>query len=87
VVFPDGPRVFRGRQSAQHASSDFERLAASRDIPSSTRKILAALPVGENNAWSSKTGAAGAQLAGGPVDVETTGTIAGNRPGRTRSRR
>jgi hypothetical protein len=72
VMFPDGPRVFRGHAGAQHASADFIKAAAVRDIPKSTRRALAAMSVGENSAWSS---ALTSQVAQGVVDVETTGAL------------
>ena len=72
VMFPDGPRVFRGHAGAQHASADFVKVAAAKDIPKSTRKALAAMSVGENGAWSS---AVTSQVAQGGVDVETTGAL------------
>jgi hypothetical protein len=80
VVFPDGPRVFRGRPGVQHAYADFVKVTTSKDLPSATRKALAAMAVGENNAWSS---AITSQVAQSTVDVETTGAV----PRRGRSRR
>jgi hypothetical protein len=81
VMFPDGPRVFRGSPGARHAMADFVDVSRAKDMPKSTRKALAALPVGANNAWSSETTPRG-QLAQNARDVETTGSI-----GNKRSRR
>ena len=72
VMFPDGPRVFRGRPGAQHASADFVKISASKDVPKSTRKALAAMSVGENSAWSA---AVTSRVAQNGVDVETTGAL------------
>jgi hypothetical protein len=80
VMFPDGPRVFRGRPGAQHAYVDFVKVSASKELPKSTRKALAAMSVGENNAWSS---ALTSQVAQSAVDVESTGAL----PRKARSRR
>ncbi len=75
VVFPDGPRVFKGRPGTQHAVLDFAKLSTSKDVPRSARKLLASLPVGENDAWSSNPAARGGQLARNAVDIETTGAL------------
>jgi hypothetical protein len=72
VMFPDGPRVFRGHRGAQHASADFVKVSAAKEVPKSTRKALAAMSVGENSAWSS---AVTSQVAQRGVDVETTGAL------------
>src|SRR4051812_15535289 len=48
VVFPDGPRVFKGRVGTHHAISDFARLSASE-----IAGPITALRVGVNDAWSS----------------------------------
>jgi hypothetical protein len=42
VVFPDGPRVYRGGGGSAHRSSDFEDLRASRLVSESTRKTVLA---------------------------------------------
>lgn len=72
VMFPDGPRVFRGRHGAEHEYADFVKVSKAKDVPSSTRKALAAMSVGENNAWSS---AATSQMAQSALDVTTTGAL------------
>lgn len=84
VVFPNGPRVFKGEPGVRHAVHDFVPVSASRDIPQASRKTLLAMPVAENSAWSSTTAAAKVKekdkVAGLPRDVETTGSIG---PGKT----
>ena len=82
VMFPDGPRVFRGDPGARHASADFIPASRDKDMNASTRKLVAALPVGQNNAWSSTAAKAKGQLAQGDPDVETTGSL-----GKARARR
>jgi hypothetical protein len=42
VVFPDGPKVFRGRGGAPHRPSDFEDLGQSRLVSKSTRQTVLA---------------------------------------------
>jgi hypothetical protein len=83
VMFPDGPRVFSGQPGAQHEFADFVKVAAAKDVPKSTRKALAALPAGENSAWSFNVGGAAGQVAQRGLDVEATAAI----PGKKRSRR
>ena len=51
VVFPDGPRVFRGRAGSRHAVSDFIGPSGA-DVANPTRKALAAMRVGANEGWS-----------------------------------
>jgi len=75
VVFPDGPRVFRGGSGSQHALSDFVKLT-SKDISRSARKTLSGIQVGENNAWSSEVGTTGKVAQSAPeAEVETTGSV------------
>ena len=87
VMFPDGPRVFTGDHGTHHAMADFVSASRSTTVAKSTRKILASLPVGENNAWSADTAGAGGRLAQGApgiaADVEATGAVTG----KSRSRR
>jgi hypothetical protein len=83
VMFPDGPRVFRGEPGTRHAAADFVAAPKAKDLAKSTRKILAGLPVGENSAWSSDAITAKGRLAQGAADVETTGAVsAKSRPRR-----
>jgi hypothetical protein len=75
VVFPDGPRVFRGDAGGRHTLQDFVMLSSSRDVPGQTRKKLLAMPIGENTAWSSDLSARTGKVARSTVDVETTGSV------------
>jgi hypothetical protein len=75
VMFPDGPRVFRGAPGTRHAMAAFVQVSRAKDMAASTRKTVAALPVGENNAWSSAAATAKGQIAQGAADVETTGSV------------
>jgi hypothetical protein len=75
VMFPNGPRVFRGERGGDHSVHDFVSLAASKEVSPGTRKILLAMPVGENNAWSSQTASRTTTIARKLEDVETTGSI------------
>jgi hypothetical protein len=81
VMFPDGPRVFRGEPGSRHSLGDFAALAASRDVAPSTRKMVLAMPVGENGAWSADTRGRG-RVAQQVSDVEATGSI-GESPKKT----
>jgi hypothetical protein len=71
VVFPDGPRVFKGRPSDKHELADFAPITRA-NVPSSTRKSLMAMQIGPNTGWSddvmrqSKTAAR---------DIEATGSV------------
>ncbi|HEX2725253.1 MAG TPA: hypothetical protein VHN20_05490 [Beijerinckiaceae bacterium] len=76
VMFPDGPRVFRGRPGARHAMSDFAAISRSDNVARATRNALAVMPVGENNAWLAAA-AAGKQEVAGVPDVATTGSVSG----------
>jgi hypothetical protein len=80
VMFPNGPRVFRGEPGSRHSLNDFAALSASRDIAPSTRKLLLAMPVGENGAWSSHVADGRGRVAqrtpsGRMADVDATGSI------------
>jgi hypothetical protein len=75
VMFPDGPRVFKGDPGTRHVMADFVGVNRDRETAPSTRKALASLPVGENNAWSSDAVTAKGRLAQGVADVETTGSL------------
>jgi hypothetical protein len=64
VMFPDGPRVFTGEPAAQHAMADFEPVSrAGTAVPSSTRKLVANLLPGRNDAWSAEKASSGGKLA------------------------
>lgn len=75
VVFPDGPRMFKGDGGTRHSLRDFVSLSASRGLPPATRKKLLAMPVGDNSAWSSDLSSRGNRIAHSAVDVETTGSV------------
>jgi hypothetical protein len=75
VMFPGGPKVFRGEPGERHSVQDFVALAAARDVPPSTRKTVLAMPVGENGAWSSNLQAGRGRMAQRAPDVSTTGSI------------
>jgi hypothetical protein len=74
VVFPDGPRVFKGRSGERHSVHDFVAVARSKDMPKARRKLLLAMPIGENDAWSSEARRSN-RIAGRIPDVETNGSI------------
>jgi hypothetical protein len=75
VMFPDGPRVFRGETGRRHSVHDFIAVAKTRDVPPASRKLLLAMPVGDNSAWSSDTAGRADKIARSATDVETTGSI------------
>jgi hypothetical protein len=75
VMFPDGPRVFKGEAGRRHSVHDFVAVAKTKDTPQGSRKTLLAMPVGENSAWSSDTSSRTDKVAGRVRDVETTGSI------------
>jgi hypothetical protein len=75
VMFPDGPRVFRGGYGGNHKVHDFVSLAASKEVSPAARKVLAAMPVGENNAWSKDVNLRVETVARRFQDVETTGSL------------
>ena len=76
VVFPDGPRVFKGTPGPTHALVDFVKLPAAKGISRSARTALAKVSVGDNDAWRSDLRAAKEQVAQTAPDVQTTGAIA-----------
>ena len=53
VVFPDGPRVFRGEPGERHALKDFVKIANPKTLPPEARKVVTAMLIGRNDAWSS----------------------------------
>jgi hypothetical protein len=81
VIFPDGPRVFRGTPGSQHAVFDFVKLTAAKGVPSATRSAMAKVSVGDNDAWRSDLRAAKEQVAQ-TADVATTGAISARRRAR-----
>jgi hypothetical protein len=60
---------------------DFVSLKAAKDMPAAARKVLA-MPVGENNAWSSDISPRTGKVARSSLDVETTGSTRPS-PGKT----
>jgi hypothetical protein len=74
VVFPDGPRVFRGEPGSRHSVHDFVSLARSKEGDSAGRRKLLAMPIGDNDAWSSDLSGR-SKVAGKADDVEATGSI------------
>jgi hypothetical protein len=72
VVFPDGPRIFRGSPGRKHQLTDFVSITQ-KSIAPSTRKLLTAMKIGPNDAWGTEVRAAGNKVA--TTDVETTGSI------------
>jgi hypothetical protein len=73
VVFPDGPRVFKGSPGHKHHLKDFVAITQ-RSVGPSTRKLLAAMKIGPNDAWSTDITAPSKRIA--TRDVETTGSLA-----------
>ena len=64
VMFPDGPRVFTGEPGAQHALTDFEPVSRTGSaVPLSTRKLVANLLPGRNDAWSTEKASSDGRLA------------------------
>jgi hypothetical protein len=82
VVFPDGPRVFRGEPGERHALRDFVKIANPKTLPPEARKVVAAMLVGRNDAWSSDIVSSDRKLAANR-DVDATGST----PKGKRSRR
>jgi hypothetical protein len=76
VVFPDGPRVFRGSPGRKHQLTDFVGITQ-RSVAPSTRKVLAAMKIGPNDAWSADVTGASKKVA--TTDVETTGSVTGRK--------
>jgi hypothetical protein len=81
VAFPDGHRVFRGEPGGRHRLDDFVALRSSGDVAPARRRALLAMPIGENDAWSSDMTLRTGQLARSSFEVDTTGSIV--RPGKT----
>jgi hypothetical protein len=71
VVFPDGPRVFKGRVGTKHQLDDFTPVTKT-SVGSRTRKLLATMKIGPSDAWSEDNGSKNRMAA---RDVETTGSL------------
>jgi hypothetical protein len=74
VVFPDGPRLFKGQPGGRHALSDFVKIASAKGLPQPARKIVSAMLVGRNDAWSMEELRPDRRLAGRARDIEATGS-------------
>ncbi len=80
VMFPDGLRVFTGRAGSRHAMADFEPMSRSLNrVHPTTRKLVANLRPGWAGAWSAEKKPATGVLAANGGDVETTGSLPGQR--------
>jgi len=77
VVFPDGPRVYRGGGGSTHRASDFEDLRASRLVSDSTRKtVLAGTQTTTFSQLAAATDPKGGSLRRSkPTDVTSTGSV------------
>jgi hypothetical protein len=75
VMFPNGPRVFRGEPGSRHSPDDFAPVSTARDLAPSTRKIVLAMPVGENGAWTSQIAGGRGRVAQRLPDVHVTGSL------------
>jgi hypothetical protein len=75
VMFPNGPRVFRGEPGSRHSPNDFAPVSTARDLAPSTRKIVLAMPVGENGAWTSQIAGGRGRVAQRLPDVDVTGSL------------
>ena len=74
VVFPDGPRLFKGQPGGRHALADFVKIASAKGLPQPARKIVSAMLVGRNDAWSMEELRPDRRLAGRARDIEATGS-------------
>jgi hypothetical protein len=83
VVFPDGPKVFRGRGGAPHRLADFEDLRNSRLVSRSTRQTVLAKTGPDDETIEVAERSAGPKRPAEIRDVAATGSIA---PGRRERR-
>ena len=74
VVFPDGPRVFKGQPGGRHALADFVKIASAKGLPQPARKIVSAMLVGRNDAWSMEELRPDRRLAARARDIDATGS-------------
>jgi hypothetical protein len=74
VVFPDGPHVFRGRPGRRHSLADFVKLSESKRLAPFERKVLSAMRVGHNDAWSVDALASDRKVAEASRDMEASGS-------------
>ena len=78
VMFPDGLRVFTGQPGSHHEMRDFKPVTqAGKAVSRETRKLVAQLRPGQNNAWSTAGLGlgTGSRLASNARDVATTGSL------------
>jgi hypothetical protein len=75
VVFPDGPRVYKGKQGSHHTLRDFEDLRTSRLVDQSTRQtVLASTPArAAPTVTAARVKTVPAQRSSGFDDVAVTG--------------
>jgi hypothetical protein len=78
VVFPSGPRVFRGNGGSAHRASDFEDLRASRLVGENVRNTVLASTRGSASTQVAATAPPNGRTARrqAPADVASTGSIA-----------
>ena len=78
VVFPSGPRVFRGSSGAARRASDFEDLRASRLVGETVRNTVLASTRGSASTQVAASAAPNSRTARrqAPADVTSTGSIA-----------
>jgi hypothetical protein len=74
VVFPDGPRIFKGQPGGRHALADFVKIASAKGLPQPARKIVSAMLVGRNDAWSMEELRPDRRLASRARDIDATGS-------------
>lgn len=74
VVFPDGPRIFKGQPGGRHALADFVKIASAKGLPQPARKIVSAMLVGRNDAWSMEELRPDRRLAARARDIDATGS-------------
>jgi len=82
VVFPDGPRLFKGQPGELHALSDFVKITSAKGLAPPARKIVNAMLIGRNDAWSSEPLSSDRVAA---RDVDATGSTRKGRSSRSTS--
>ena len=84
VVFPDGPRLFKGKPRERHALSDFVKITSAKGLAPPARKIVNAMLIGRNDAWSSEP-LSSDRVAAAARDVDATGSTRKGRSSRAMS--
>jgi hypothetical protein len=80
VVFPDGPRVFKGSgYGGAHRLRDFEELQATRKVDSRTRQAVLAATRGNAVHQTAALSRTASREVRERADVETTGAVASKR--------